>query len=65
MREYEFDLPADSKRRAVDTEDAAPRKELAGETVSGEGPTEVDVSAVAGTYSAPYDDATSGAELDE
>ena len=35
------------------------------ETVSGDGPTAMDVGAVAEAYSRPYYDATSGAELDE
>ena len=34
-----------------------------GETISGDGRTEVDVSAVAKAYSRPYYDGTSGAEL--
>ena len=45
VREYEFDLPAGSKRTAVDAEDAAPGEEFADKTVSGDGPTEMDVSA--------------------
>ena len=56
-REYELDVPAGSKCRAVDTEDAAPWEEPVGGTVSGEGPTGMDSSAGAGAYSRPYYDA--------
>ena len=65
VREYESDVPEASKRRAVDAEDAASREGLVDETVSGDGPTEMDVSAVADAYSHPYYDATSGDGLHE
>ena len=65
MREFESDLPAQSKRRAVETGDAASREEPEDETVSGVGPTKMDVSAVAEAYSRPYNAATPGAELNE
>ena len=51
-------MPAQSKRRAVETGDAASREEPMDETVSGDGPTDMDVSAVAEAYSHPYYDAT-------
>ena len=64
VRGRKFDLPEGSVRRAVDTEDAASREELAGETVRGEAPTEMGVSAVAEAYSHQNYDATSRNELD-
>ena len=61
-REHESDAPEDSKSRPVDTEDAASREEFADEYVSGDGPTEMDASAVADAHSHLYHNATSGAE---
>ena len=64
-REYEFDLPADSKRGAFDTEDAAPRGQLVDSTASGDSRTEMTVRAVAESHSRRNYDATSAAELDK
>ena len=47
VREFESDAPEQSRRSAVETGDAASREEPMDETVSGDGPTAMDVSAVA------------------
>ena len=65
VRKFESELPAQSKRRAVDTGDAVSWEEPVDEAARGDGPTEMDVSDVAEAYSRPHYDATSGAELGE